>query len=120
MRPPNKKLAAAIFAVCTASMLVVAGVATAAVQTISPAVKTVQATGSPVFAGSGRAWDGPGVAVLDSGVDVHSDLNLAKAVDCSGTGSAADGNGHGTGVSGFIAGKDNSSGVLGVAPRAAI
>src|SRR6476659_6298059 len=106
MRPPGKTLIAVALALSASSMLVVAGVATAAVQTIPPAVKTVQATGSPVLAGSGRAWDGPGVAVLDSGVDVHVDLNLAGAVDCSGVGSAADGNGHGTGVSGIIAAKD--------------
>jgi subtilisin family serine protease len=101
-------------------MLAVAGVATAAVQTITPAVKTVQATGSPVFAGSGKAWDGPAVAVLDSGVDVHVDLNLAGGADCTGIGSFADGNGHGTGVSGVIAAKDNASGIVGVAPGAPI
>jgi subtilisin family serine protease len=101
-------------------MLVVAGVATAAVQTIPPAVKTVQATGSPVLAGSGRAWDGPAVAVLDSGVDVHVDLNVAGGADCTGIGTFADGNGHGTGVSGIIAAKDNASGILGIAPGAPI
>ena len=96
------------------------GVARAATQTITPAIRTVQANAAPLFAGSGRPWDGPAVAVLDSGVDVHSELNLAGTVDCTGSGSGADGNGHGTGVSGIIAARDNGSGIVGVAPGAPI
>ena len=42
------------------------------------------------------------------------------AVNCLGTGDANDGNGHGTGVSGFMAAFDNGFGTVGVAPGAPI
>jgi subtilisin family serine protease len=57
------------------------------------------------------------VAVLDSGIDPnHPDLNVAGGVDCTGTGSWADNNGHGTHVAGTIGAIDNLDGVVGVAP----
>ncbi len=97
-----------------------AGTAQAATQTVAPAVKSVEATGAPVSAGTGRAWDGPAVAVIDSGVDPHVDYNLKSAIDCTGLGSGNDGNGHGTGVAGMIAAIDNSQGIVGIAPGAPI
>jgi subtilisin family serine protease len=111
----------ALTAVCSLLILGfgVAGVAQAATQIVTPAIGTVQATGSPVLAGSGKAWNGPAVAVVDSGVDVHTELNLAGSMDCTGLGTA-DGNGHGTGVSGLIAAKDDGKGIVGVAPGAPI
>ena len=68
------------------------------------------------------------VAVIDTGIDDHPDLNLSpNRTNCSGgsplvgaciDGSAPDGNGHGTHVSGTIGALDNGIGVVGVAPGA--
>ena len=81
-----------------------------------PAVRAVEADKAPVNAGSGAAWTGPNAAVLDSGVSTHPDLNLKSAVNCFTTGTGADVDGHGTGVSGVLGAIDNASGILGVAP----
>ncbi len=60
---------------------------------------------------------GVGVALVDSGVANHPDLNLAGSLDFTGTGLADDA-GHGTHVAGIIAGSGLSSGgqQAGVAP----
>jgi subtilisin len=58
------------------------------------------------------------VAVIDTGIGPHDDLNIAGGTNCS-TGSKSnfsDGNGHGTHVAGTIGAKDNTWGVVGVAP----
>ena len=73
---------------------------------------------------STRSGDGQGsvavnVAVIDSGIDLtHPDLNVAGGVDCSNGQGYADVFGHGTEVSGTLAAKDNTIGVVGVAPDA--
>ena len=63
------------------------------------------------------------VAVIDTGVAAHSDLNVVARVNCS-SGSCVSGgtdaNGHGTHVAGTVAAIDNSTGVVGVAPGARI
>jgi subtilisin family serine protease len=57
------------------------------------------------------------VAVIDTGIDLaHADLNAAAGKDCTGSGSASDGNGHGTHVAGTIGARNNGSGAVGVAP----
>lgn len=64
-----------------------------------------------------KAW------VLDTGIDLnHSDLNVdvSSSVSFVAGESADDGNGHGTHVSGTIAAKNNSSGVVGVAAGAQV
>lgn len=68
------------------------------------------------------------VAVIDTGIASHPDLNVYRSVNCTsllpiGTPSCrstspADGNGHGTHVAGTIGALDNSIGVVGVAPGA--
>jgi subtilisin family serine protease len=59
------------------------------------------------------------VAVIDSGIDSHPDLNVAGGVSCiSGNVSYADDNDHGTHVAGTIGALDNADGVVGVAPGA--
>ncbi len=74
------------------------------------------------------SYTGTNVAfVVDSGVDLdHPDLNVdaSRAFNAFTSGkdgqSADDGNGHGTHVSGTIAAKNNSIGVIGVAPGATV
>lgn len=59
------------------------------------------------------------VAVIDTGIDIdHPDLYVVGGVDCQGTGSYDDLNGHGSHVAGTIGAKDNAIGVVGVAPGA--
>ena len=89
---------------------------TALAQTVTPAVGAVEADEAPVSAGSGRAWTGPTVAILDSGVSVHADLNRASAVNCTASGSVDDVDGHGTAVAGIVGAVDNGSGIVGIAP----
>jgi subtilisin len=57
------------------------------------------------------------VAVIDTGIDLtHPDLNAVSGTDCTGHGTAQDGNGHGTHVAGIIGARNNGSGAVGVAP----
>jgi subtilisin family serine protease len=67
---------------------------------------------------SGTAW------IIDSGIDfTHPDLNVDQSRSCaflSKPASAADENGHGTHVAGIVAAKNNSIGVVGVAPGATL
>ncbi len=65
------------------------------------------------------------VAVIDTGIDDHADLNLVSHFDCvsalfsSGCkAGGADGHGHGTHVAGTIGALDNGINVVGVAPGA--
>jgi subtilisin family serine protease len=64
------------------------------------------------------------VAVIDTGVGPHTDVNVVTRANCvSGTcttGTGNDDNGHGTHVGGTIGAIDNGSGVVGVAPGARI
>ncbi|WP_438435246.1 S8 family serine peptidase [Gorillibacterium sp. sgz500922] len=59
------------------------------------------------------------IALLDTGVAEHEDLNVAERVSfVEGTPAGLDDNGHGTHVAGTIAALDNEIGVVGVAPNA--
>jgi subtilisin family serine protease len=65
------------------------------------------------------------VAVIDTGVSNHSDLDVVDRVDCTGffggcSSGGNDDNGHGTHVAGSIGAINNGSGVVGVAPGARI
>jgi subtilisin len=57
------------------------------------------------------------VAVLDTGIAAHPDLDIAGGYSCLGP-SSADDNGHGTHLAGTIGAVDNAIGVVGVAPGA--
>ena len=57
------------------------------------------------------------VAVVDSGIAKRRELNIKGGKACMGS-RYGDSNGHGTHVSGSIAAKDNTRGVVGVAPGA--
>jgi subtilisin family serine protease len=64
-------------------------------------------------------YSGITVCVIDTGVQLHDDLNVAvgSGVNIANTlESAADDNGHGTHVAGIIGAMDNTIGVVGVAP----
>ena len=60
------------------------------------------------------------IAILDTGIDLtHPDLNVYhEKTFVPGTSSADDDNGHGTHVAGITSAKDNSIGVVGIAPDA--
>ncbi len=61
------------------------------------------------------------VAVIDSGIDVHNDLNTKEWVDFSDSVNGykpIDSNGHGTEMAGVIAARDNGIGTIGIAPDA--
>jgi subtilisin family serine protease len=63
------------------------------------------------------------VAVIDTGIASHSDLNVAGRVNCTSSlfrprcvNGGSDGHGHGTHVAGTVGAIDNNIGVVGVAP----
>jgi len=58
------------------------------------------------------------VAVIDTGIAKHPDLDIKGGKNCSTGKSYDDGNGHGTHVAGTIGAKDDTNGVVGVAPGA--
>ncbi len=81
----------------------------------------VTAVGAPVAGTTGK---GIKVAVIDTGIDLdHPDLqaNIAGKVDFTGSRKGADDqNGHGTHVAGSIGARQDSIGVVGVAPEVSL
>lgn len=94
------------------------------VQAFSQVVSTgYSRVGGPlsVLAGSHQQVSvNAGIAIIDTGIDLnHPDLNLFRQVTfVPGTSTANDDNGHGTAVAGIAAAKDDSVGVVGIAPGA--
>jgi subtilisin len=115
-------------------------VATAFPQTIPTGIRRIRADQNGIANINGAGPDlNVDVAVLDTGVQTnHPDLRVVGGVaiegvcstflcmigwqppTCTQTSNYSDGNGHGTHVAGTIAAKDNSDGVVGVAPGARI
>ncbi len=83
-------------------------------ETVPTGVRRIQA-GTSVVA---HAASTVSVAVIDTGVQLSSpDLNVTSGTNCVSSGAPADDdNGHGTHVSGTIAGRNTGSSVVGVAP----
>jgi subtilisin len=94
-------------------------VVTAFAQTVPTGIDRIDGELSSTVAGDG---DGPAVdvdvAVIDTGIAKHADLTIVGGKNCSTGRSYDDGNGHGTHVAGTIGAKDDSNGVVGVAPGA--
>lgn len=93
---------------------------TTAVQIIPTGIRRINGPLSSTNAGNGSGTVNVNVAVIDTGIAAHSDLTVAGGYNCSSGWPTAftDGNGHGTHVAGTIGAKDNSLGVVGVAPGA--
>jgi aqualysin 1 len=99
------------------------GEATITAQTIPWGIDRIDADLSSTAAGNGSAAVGnTNVYVIDTGVDrTHPDLNVVSFVNfAKGGKTSTDCNGHGTHVAGTIAARDDTQGVVGVAPGAAI
>ena len=73
---------------------------------------------SSTEAGNGSGEVDADIAILDTGISGHPDLNVAGGYDCTGSGGYSDVNSHGTHVAGTAAAKDDANGVVGVAPGA--
>jgi subtilisin len=85
----------------------------------------ISRVGRPALPGARLAGQGDqadiDIAIVDTGVSKHPDLNVVGGVDCTGSRIGwDDAEGHGTHVAGTAAAKDNGFGVVGVAPGARI
>jgi aqualysin 1 len=99
------------------------GEASIEAQTIPYGIDLVDADRSSTLAGNGSgSVVNTNVYVIDTGVDgSHPDLSVVESVNfAKGGGRSGDCNGHGTHVAGTIAAKDDTQGVVGVAPGAPI
>jgi subtilisin family serine protease len=90
-----------------------------AAQSMPTGISRMNGDLSSTVSGNGSGSVNVDVAVIDTGIDLdHPDLNVVGGVNCSTGRSYDDGNGHGSHVSGTIAARDNTIGVVGVAPGA--
>ncbi|HMC68532.1 MAG TPA: S8 family serine peptidase, partial [Mycobacteriales bacterium] len=94
-------------------------------QTLPTGVNRIDAdlSATAQFAGDGAGTVNGDVAVFDTGIDTsHPDLTVAGGVNCLDStdqyndGTYGDQYGHGTHVAGIIGAKDDTNGVVGVAP----
>ena len=88
-----------------------------------PGIQRVGADLNPTHAGNGSGTVNVDVAVIDTGVAQHEDLNVYRGKDCTitrATDAFHDYLGHGTHVAGSVGAMDNGIGVVGVAPGARI
>ncbi len=96
------------------------GVVRAEAQSLPTGVDRVDGDLSSAASGDGSGGVRAPVAVLDTGVGPHPDLNVVGGTTCVGGKNYNDPNGHGTHVAGTAAAEDDTQGVVGVAPGAPI
>ena len=90
-------------------------------QFLSDAVDRIDGDLSSAVSGDGSGSVGINVAVFEGGVDFdHPDLNVVGGINCSSGRRFDVPDSHGTFVAGLIGARDNSFGVVGVAPGARI
>jgi subtilisin len=88
-------------------------------QSVPTGVNRIEGDTSSALAGNGSGSVNVDVAVIDTGIELdHPDLTVVGGKNCSTGKTYDDGNGHGTHVAGTIGAKDDSRGVVGVAPGA--
>jgi subtilisin len=89
-------------------------------QTVPTGIGRIDGDVSTTVSGNGSGAVNVDVAVIDTGIAAHPDLNVVGGRNCVGgnTKAWADGNGHGTHVAGTIGARDDANGVVGVAPGA--
>jgi subtilisin len=88
-------------------------------QTLPSGINRIDGELSSTASGNGSGSVDADVAIIDSGIATgHPDLNVVGGVNCVGGSSFNDDNGHGTHVAGTVAARDNTAGVVGVAPGA--
>jgi subtilisin len=89
-----------------------------AAQTLPTGINRIDGELSSTASGNGSGAVNVNVAVIDTGISAHSDLNVVGGKSCTVGLGWDDANGHGTHVAGTIAAKDDGNGVVGVAPGA--
>ena len=91
-----------------------------ATDSVPTGVDRIEADVSSQRSGDGVGAVSTGIAIIDSGISAHPDLNIAGGYNCTGSNrkSWLDGTGHGTHVAGIAAARDNGTGLVGVAPGA--
>src|SRR6266702_5589243 len=93
------------------------GIDLCSTQVPSVSILRIEGDESSTRSGDGRGAVNVNVAVLDTGVDKHVDLNVVGSTSCL-NGSTKPLNGHGTVVAGLIGALDNKIGRVGIAPGA--
>ncbi|MDW0169556.1 MAG: S8 family serine peptidase [Nitrososphaeraceae archaeon] len=120
MKVPNDKVLQAVMKIPEVDYVQPDIKVTAFVQSLPTGIDRADGDLSSTKSGDGSGVVDVDIGIMDTGIDLnHPDLNVYRQVSfISGTSSGNDDNGHGTAVAGVAAAKDNSQGVVGVAPGA--